>query len=638
MSPFTPSKTLRRWVWIASFVLLAVAAGEGLHRWGLAQALDQRLQDHWFQWRGRAHPVDGVRIVAIDEATLAAYPDEPMVFWSARLAELARRLRLAGASVVGFDLLLSISPERWFEHVGGALADRAVDFDRALREEIHTGRLILVSAGLGRAHDAADFLLPSPDYLLALPDFDVTSHVALADLVDDSDGVVRRFRPAPHARAGDAPSADVPQLSLPMLLALRAGGADPHAADWTLAGVRRERSDPAEPLAFAGPPGSVPVLSMRQILQGGLSPEQLHAAVANRVVLVGVGAGFGDDHYTPYTSSLSLTRGALMSGVEIHAQAVQALLDGRRIVPASSGQRLALSALLAALLAAVAARADAWRALGALALSWAGLFAGGYAAFASGWALPVTSVALAAALAMAAVITWRLTGEERERSRVRQLFGRYVSEQVVQQLLASDDRPALGGQTQHLTVLFSDIRGFTTLSEQLQAHEVVELLNTYFERACAVLLAHGGSIDKFIGDAIMVEFGSPLPTEDHARRAIQAALALQAVAHDFAHWVATRFAERGLAAFGIGIGLHTGSAVIGNVGSATRMEFTAIGDTVNLASRLEGATRTLGCDILASAAVVQAAGAGVQVGRSQPLQVKGRAESVLVYEILGITS
>jgi class 3 adenylate cyclase len=124
--------------------------------------------------------------------------------------------------------------------------------------------------------------------------------------------------------------------------------------------------------------------------------------------------------------------------------------------------------------------------------------------------------ATAAGLALLGTLGWRLTGEERERARLRQLFGRYVSDQVVDALLRSGSRPELGGQSQTVTVLFSDIRNFTTLSERLDAKEVVEMLNTYFERACAPLLAEGGSIDKFIGDAVMVEFGSPLPVPDHA--------------------------------------------------------------------------------------------------------------------------
>jgi adenylate cyclase len=152
------------------------------------------------------------------------------------------------------------------------------------------------------------------------------------------------------------------------------------------------------------------------------------------------------------------------------------------------------------------------------------------------------------------------------------------------------------------------------------------------------LLAEGGSIDKFIGDAIMVEFGSPLPLPDHAIRGARAAVALRAVADDFGVWMAQRFPDRELPKFAIGIGLHSGEVVIGNIGSPTRMEFTAIGDTVNLASRLEGMTKELGCVILASEATILAGGEAVFCGRSEVIQVKGRVAPVRVFEVLGVKS
>jgi adenylate cyclase len=218
------------------------------------------------------------------------------------------------------------------------------------------------------------------------------------------------------------------------------------------------------------------------------------------------------------------------------------------------------------------------------------------------------------------------------------MFGRYVSSPVVEALLQSGNRPELGGQSQVLTVLFSDIRNFTTISERLSAREVVEMLNTYFERACAVLLAEGGSIDKFIGDAIMVEFGSPLPLPDHALRGVRAALALRDVARDFGGWMTQRFPDRDLPEFAVGIGLHSGEAVIGNIGSPSRMEFTAIGDTVNLASRLEGMTKELSCVILASETTITSGGSSVVCGRSEVIRVKGRTAPVRVFEVLDVTA
>jgi class 3 adenylate cyclase len=162
------------------------------------------------------------------------------------------------------------------------------------------------------------------------------------------------------------------------------------------------------------------------------------------------------------------------------------------------------------------------------------------------------------------------------------------------------------------------------------------MLNAYFTRVCEPILAQGGTLDKYIGDAVMAEFGAPLPYPDHARRAIRAALGMAREAEAFKQWMRQRFPERGLAEFGIGVGLHTGEAVIGSIGTPKRKEFTAIGDTVNAASRLEGITKDLKCVIAASEVTVKAAGPGVRTGKRETVTVKGRAEPLVVYEILGI--
>jgi len=206
----------------------------------------------------------------------------------------------------------------------------------------------------------------------------------------------------------------------------------------------------------------------------------------------------------------------------------------------------------------------------------------------------------------------------------------------VDMLLRAKEMPDLGGESINVSILFSDIRNFTTISEKLNAHEVVEMLNTYFEKACAAVLAEGGTIDKFIGDAIMVQFGSPVRYPDHALRAVRAALVMQQAATEFQGWMAQRFAGRDLPPFAIGIGIHSGEAVIGNIGSSQRIEYTAIGDTVNTASRLEGVTKNMGCSIVISQETLTATGGKVQTGKHESMQVKGRAQAVDVYEVIGI--
>ena len=624
--------------WLFLFALAACIFAEVLLRGGALNTVDQRLQDFWFQWQGKRTEARHVAIVALDEETLAAYPDDPMVFWTDRLAIAIHRLRDAGVKVIGLDMLLSISPERWLSKLGGDLQQAAREYDRPFREQVNSGQLVLASTRSGSGSRETDYLLPSPDYLLALPGFDIPGHVALADLLDEGDGVIRRYLVAPVARTDRILlEGSVPVLGLPSLLAVRASGQSPQAAHWTLGGRAVAREQPPEPIPYIGPPGTFPRVSLKQLLAPDALKDPAVIALSGKSVLIGAtAAGLNDEHFTPYATRLFSGRGILMSGVELHANVLESLLSGERLHPMSDELRIATLLVLTGLSVVAFLTMPVWAGPLLWLVSIFLLVLGGFQAFTSGVLVPVSVYSVAMGLGLLSVLGWRLTGEERERSRVRQMFGRYVSNQVVEALLKSGNRPELGGQSQPMTVLFSDIRNFTTISERLNAKEVVEMLNTYFERACAPLLAEGGSIDKFIGDAIMVEFGSPLPLDDHALRGVRAATALRSVAEEFSVWMTQRFPDRNLPTFAVGIGLHSGEAVIGNIGSPTRMEFTAIGDTVNLASRLEGMTKEIGCVILASEATIVAAGNAVICGRSEVIKVKGREEAVRVFEVLKV--
>ena len=201
-------------------------------------------------------------------------------------------------------------------------------------------------------------------------------------------------------------------------------------------------------------------------------------------------------------------------------------------------------------------------------------------------------------------------------------------------------RPSLtsssSGESVAVTVLFMDIRNFTTIAERLQPHDVVAMLNASFGRIVAPVLDRGGTVDKFMGDGMMAVFGSPVPYEDHARRAVLAALEIDRCAQEFVAWMSDNLDSESLPDFAIGVGLHTGPAVTGNLGSPRRMQFTAIGDTVNTASRIEGLTKTLGVRVAISAETAAAAGGGLRLGRCDEMHVKGRSAAVTVHELLGV--
>jgi serine/threonine-protein kinase PpkA len=190
------------------------------------------------------------------------------------------------------------------------------------------------------------------------------------------------------------------------------------------------------------------------------------------------------------------------------------------------------------------------------------------------------------------------------------------------------------------TVLFSDIRNFTSLAERLNSQEVAELLTVYFERTCDPVLKNGGRNLKFIGDGLMAVFsdthsGSPLPA---ARRAVSAALAMALATHEFRSWLQHRFADRGLPPFAIGVGLHAGEVTLCRLGTIQNKETTPIGDTVNVAARLEASSKELGWTVVASNHVLERAGDGVQTGGMTSLAVRGKNLYVDVAEITGLVT
>lgn len=217
----------------------------------------------------------------------------------------------------------------------------------------------------------------------------------------------------------------------------------------------------------------------------------------------------------------------------------------------------------------------------------------------------------------------RLAREEVARAN----YSRFMPEYVVQQLLEDPDSFRLGGVNQIITVLFADIRGFTSISENENPEKVVGLLNHYFTAMTEIIFEHGGTLDKYIGDGMMALFGAPTATPDDARNALNAAVAMQRRLVT----LKTELAEQGFDRIAIGIGLHTGIATIGYIGSERRSEYTAIGDTVNLAARLE--SNTIGGQILISEATVRAAGNIFPMTRREPLTVKNRKQPVDLFEV-----
>jgi len=304
----------------------------------------------------------------------------------------------------------------------------------------------------------------------------------------------------------------------------------------------------------------------------------------DKVILIGSSATSSfDQHLTPL--------GASYPGVELVATAIDNLLNHNALRVISPWGPFCLGVLLIVLLALAFARRINPMLTGAilLAVTAAALLAADLSIMRL-WMLPVaTPLTFAWTWFLVAAIAGYLR-ERRSREQAVALFGRFLNPAVVRKIVDQGETvESLSGRSSEITVLFSDIRGFTTLSEAHPPHTVVALLNRYFERQVEVVFRHGGTLDKFIGDCIMAFWGAPIDDPAHARRAVAAALEMQETLVQFRQELHDENSD--LADFDVGIGVHTGTAVVGFIGARRKLDYTAIGDTVNLASRVEGLTK-----------------------------------------------
>ena len=318
-------------------------------------------------------------------------------------------------------------------------------------------------------------------------------------------------------------------------------------------------------------------------------------------------------------------------GVYIHATAVNNLIRGATLIEFGR-----LVTFLAALALAMAAAAAAFL-FGPLmaALATLGVAAAWTAAatlmFRHGAVFPLVEPITAALLTLGMTIGYRFVVADRGKRLLRQSFSLYLAPAVIEKMMASNKPPALGGEMRNVTVYFSDIADFSTYSEKIAPAELVAAMNEYLSAMTDIIEAHGGFVDKYIGDAIVAVFGAPLDEPDHAKNAVQAALQCAARLSEL---------DRVKAAFGGDvrqrIGLNTGEALVGNIGSRRRFNYTVMGDMVNLASRLEGANKFFGTTIIASETTRLAAGDAFAWRELDAIRVKGRAQAVKIYEPLGL--
>lgn len=618
----------KRIVFLCSLVILVLLVAEGAVRFGWLDGLENIYSDLWHILAGFRTEARYVVIVAIDNDTLLEFRDEPLAFWGPRFAQGIKVLRKAGAKIIGLDYLFTTSAESWFKKSEMWDSDRGRTYDIPMRVQLATGKVVLIGWVTSPDQGESQLLLPTEDYLFALPGG--TLDVGLANFYSDQDGVIRRFIPSLFENEIK------PSLTFPVLLAVKASGLKPSSPSWSMGGREILNTSTPHIIGFVGPPGTVPRVSFLRLLKPMAEEDPEVKRLKDKVIIIASEhVGVQDIHLTPYSRGFWNREGGMMSGAEVHANITETLLSGRFPKPLPDWIRIVSMILIFVTGTLLFFRLHPIQGLGVgLLLSLLCVLVA-YLLFSINWIFPIVHLQLGLAISFLGTLGFRLTKEERERKELRQMFGKYVSEELVERLIATGCRPDLGGEAREITVLFSDIRNFTTLSERLSPHQVVEMLNVYLSRACEAIKGHGGTVDKFIGDAIMAVFGSPTPYPDHAYRALSTALDLKEIARNFRSWMHEKFSDISLPEFEIGIGIHTGEAVIGNIGSPTRMEFTAIGDVVNTASRLESLTKEFGWTIVASRSTIQAGGSEILIGEKKKVVVKGREEEMEVFEVIG---
>jgi adenylate cyclase len=344
----------------------------------------------------------------------------------------------------------------------------------------------------------------------------------------------------------------------------------------------------------------------------------------DRIVLVGdTAAGLFDLRSTPL---------GVKPGVVIHANAIDNLINGHFNRAANLALILPLMLLVTTLASALLYTARTqWLATLLLALFLGAWLAIVYFSASSGWIVQGAPPLAATVLVFIITTILKFVAEQDKTRELRRTFGRYVSPQILEHILAHPEKVDLGGDRVDLTVLFSDIRGFTSISEAAEPEQVVEMLNEYLTRMVEILLRHGGTLDKFIGDAVMGFWNAPTADRQHALHAVQCAIEMI----DETARLRGEWEKVGKASIRIGVGINTGEAVVGNIGSKQVLSYTVIGDAVNLASRLEGKNKDYGTEIIISEFTRERIGDAVPSFYLDDVKVKGKEKAVKIYQVKG---
>ena len=419
------------------------------------------------------------------------------------------------------------------------------------------------------------------------------AEMGYANMLVDSDGVVRKFWPKM-----------LNEESFSTALAKHLGS--------------RAASEQVVRINYAGPIDTTPSFSVLDVVEGKVPKEFFE----NRAVIIGATAkDLQDFHHTPF---------GLMSGAELQVNTLETLL-GPQLIDAEPIWLFLIILFLGAVTLAVSFKVKKLLPL----LGWIVLILvlynlAAFWSFDQGLVFDFFYPNLMVIISGVLSVTAQFVSTAREKKFIQESFGKYLAPEVINELMTDPSRLKLGGQRKELSILFSDIRDFTSISEKMDPEELTHFLGEYFSRMTAVVLEHRGVVDKYIGDAVMAFWGAPVPEKNHAKQAVATALVMAAELKKLNE----ENKQKGWPEIKIGIGINSGEVVVGNMGSEKRFDYTVIGDNVNLASRLEGLNKTYQTSILISESTADEVKNLFTLRELGVTPVKGRQAAVKIFEVL----
>jgi len=607
-------KKWRHWAFCAVLAVGSALGASLLSDVRFFQILNLKAYDAHFVVRyflGQRPVISNIVLLLADQKTLDTFP-ELRLFWHQHYANVIRAAGQAGAKAIGLDLAFGVPVDKY-----------EPDYDRMLGEAVSTSPVPVVCAyatELNTNPEAQRIPINMLSAALGLAGF--------ANVTADSDDFVRRQEliEAPPHNPSDPPSAH----SFALRVAEKFAGSDARWQNGKLIFQGRTvpiAADRSIAINYAGPPGSFPSVSLSDFENAAKAGniDQLRKWVNGKIVLVGTDS-LDDRRATPFFTLFNGTKW-LTPGVEIHANTVRTLLDRSYLIPAPQWA-LALALLAATTLAVLAVTSlVASRAVSFVLLEVVVILVATHLSFEWGFILSTSEVLVATSLGLIASLVYRWATEETRGDLFHRAVSLFVGKQLASSLEESSEAIALSGKRMEVTILFTDIRGFTAFTEQVSEEQgpevVVQLLNEYMAMMVGIIVMYHGHVNKFIGDGILAVFSDDdegAEPGDHALRAVRCATRM----------VTAR------SRFETGAGIHTGPAVVGNVGSADKMEYTVLGDTVNLASRLESLNKEHHTKLLMTGTTQGRLGNLVETSHLGQAPVRGKALPIDLYTVTSL--